>query len=195
MEPAEGLQRESVELIHTAGEGSRVRDEQRFEAFYAAVFGRLVGQLYLVTGDLQEAEDVVQEALTRAAVRWTRLRDYEVPEAWVRRVAMNLASDGFRRARRRLAIAARMQRQPEEPGSPEGGLAVAEALRTLPLAQRKAVVLHHLLDLPVEQVAAELGVPVGTVKSRLARARGALAARLGVDQERLEHRGGAANHA
>jgi RNA polymerase sigma-70 factor, ECF subfamily len=78
-------------------EGSRVRDERGFEEFYAAVFGRLVRQLYLVTGDLHEAEDVVQEALTRAALRWARLRDYEVPEAWVRRVAMSLASDGFRR--------------------------------------------------------------------------------------------------
>jgi RNA polymerase sigma-70 factor (ECF subfamily) len=195
MEPGRPLQRENVDLFHTAAEGSLVRDEQRFEAFYAAVFGRLVGQLYLVTGDLHEAEDVVQEALTRAAMRWARLRDYEVPEAWVRRVAMNLASDGFRRARRRVAMATRMQRRPEEPGIPEDDLAVTEALRALPLAQRKAVVLHHLLDLPVEQVAAELGVPVGTVKSRLARARGALAARLGVDQERLGHRGGAGTHA
>jgi RNA polymerase sigma-70 factor (ECF subfamily) len=82
-----------------------VRDEQGFEELYAAVFGRLVGQLDLVTGDLQDAEDAVQEALTRAAVRWGRLRAYAVPEAWVRRVAMNLASNGFRRARRRLAEA------------------------------------------------------------------------------------------
>jgi RNA polymerase sigma-70 factor, ECF subfamily len=48
--------------------------EQRFEEFYDAVFGRLVGQLFLVTGDLHDAEDAVQEALTRAAARWARLR-------------------------------------------------------------------------------------------------------------------------
>jgi len=131
-----------------------LRDEREFEDFYAAVFDRLVGQLYLVTGNLQDAEDVVQEALTRAAVRWSRLRRYSVPEAWVRRVAMNLASDGFRRVRRRLAVAVRLRadlesRQPlaaELPG-------LTEALRALPMAQRKAVVLHHLLDLPVDQVA------------------------------------------
>ena len=87
-----------------------------------------VGQLYLVTGDLQDAEDVVQEALTRAAVRWERLRDYAVPEAWVRRVAMNLTSDGFRRARRRLAVAARLRLQPDHPATLEG-LAVTEALQ------------------------------------------------------------------
>jgi RNA polymerase sigma-70 factor (ECF subfamily) len=169
-----------------------VRDEQGFEEFYAAVFGRLVGQLYLVTGDLQDAEDAVQEALTRAAVRWERLRDYAVPEAWVRRVAMNLASDGFRRARRRLAAAARLRLQPDHPATLEG-LAVTEteALQALPLAQRKVVVLHHLLDLPIDRVAAELGVPAGTVKSRLARARAALAAQLAPQQDQLGSPGGA----
>ena len=158
--------------------------DECFEEFYAAVFGRLVGQLYLVTGDLQDAEDAVQEALTRAAARWTRLSAYQVPEAWVRRVAMNLASDGFRRLRRRLAVAVRLRADlesrraapPEVPG-------LMDALRALPVAQRKVVVLHHLLDLPLEQVAAELGVPVGTVKSRLARARSALAVSLDLEPD------------
>jgi RNA polymerase sigma-70 factor, ECF subfamily len=174
-----------------------LRDEHDCEDFYAAVFDRLVGQLFLVTGNLQDAEDAVQEALTRAAVRWPRLRRYSVPEAWVRRVALNLASDGFRRFRRRLAVTVRLRVDLESrpPGPPEvPGL--MEALRALPVDQRKVVVLHHLLDLPVEQVAAELGVPVGTVKSRLARARGALAARLGpgTRAEGLRDQEGAGNH-
>jgi RNA polymerase sigma-70 factor, ECF subfamily len=168
--------------------------ETSFEEFYAGVFNRLVGQLVLVTGNLQEAEDVVQEALTRAAGRWARLRAYDVPEIWVRRVAMNLATDGFRRARRRLLLAARLVPDPHPPPTLEG-VAVTEALQALPLAQRKAVVLHYLLDLPVDQVAAELGVPIGTVKSRLARARAALATQLGTEGERpagrLQDHGGA----
>jgi RNA polymerase sigma-70 factor (ECF subfamily) len=172
-------------------------DEPDFEDFYAAVFDRLVGQLFLITGNLQDAEDAVQEALTRAALRWSKLRRYRVPEAWVRRVAMNLASDGFRRFRRRLAVAVRLRADLESreaaalevPG-------LMDALRALPVAQRKVVVLHHLLDLPVEQVAAELDVPVGTVKSRLARARGALAERLdpGSRAEGLRDQEGAGNH-
>ena len=167
-----------------------MRDEHGFEEFYDAAFGRLVGQLFLVTGDLHDAEDVVQEALIRAAGRWSRLRAYGAPEAWVRRVAMNLASDGFRRTHRRLAAASRLRPSPEPPTALEG-LAVAQALRALPLAQRKVVVLHHLLDLPVDQIAVELGVPVGTVKSRLARARAALATHLAAETE--EREGGASN--
>jgi RNA polymerase sigma-70 factor (ECF subfamily) len=69
--------------VSVAGpEGASLRDEREFEDFCAAVFDRLVGQLFLVTGNLQDAEDVVQEALTRAAVHRWRLRAYSVPEAW-----------------------------------------------------------------------------------------------------------------
>src|SRR5215217_7552417 len=114
-------------------------DTEGFEEFYTATMGRLLGQLFPVTGDLHEAEEVVQEAFARASVHWPRLRDYDVPEAWVRRVAMNLAADRGRRL------------------------------------QRQAIVLHHLVDLPVEQVAATLGARTGTVKSWLARGRRTLA--------------------
>ena len=171
-----------------------MRDQRDFEDFYAAAFDRLVGQLFLVTGDLHDAEDVVQEALTRAAVRWPRLRDYHSPEAWARRVAMNLASDGFRRARRRLAVTVRLRPDIDPRSTPVEEPALTDALRALPLTQRKVVVLHYLLDLPVDQVAAELAVPVGTVKSRLARARAALAARLAAETQELRDLGGASNH-
>jgi hypothetical protein len=75
-------------------------DRGSFDEFYAGAVGRLVGQLVPVTGDLHEAEEVVQEAFTRAAARWSRLCDYDVPEAWVRRVAMNLVTDRARNLRR-----------------------------------------------------------------------------------------------
>jgi DNA-directed RNA polymerase specialized sigma24 family protein len=68
-----------------------------FDEFYQSVFGRLVGQVYLVTGDLGDAEDAVQEAFARASARWSTVRDFNVPEQWVRRVAINLALDGLRR--------------------------------------------------------------------------------------------------
>ena len=157
-----------------------------FEELYASTFGRLVGQLFLVTGDLHEAEEVVQEAFTRAAGRWHRLRDYDLPELWVRRVAINLATDGRRRVRRRLAVLAQLDAEAAAvvPPISVDGLAVAAALATLPRRQRQVVVLHYLLDVPVGEVASQLSMPVGTVKSRLARARGALAEQLDVEIDR-----------
>jgi RNA polymerase sigma-70 factor, ECF subfamily len=155
-----------------------VADDQGFEAFYQAVFPRLVGQLGLVTGDLAEAEDCVQEALARASARWSRLRAYDLPEAWVRRVALNLAADRTRRLRRRLAALARIGPPPVVPPTAEDALAVAVALRTLPLPYRQVLVLHYLADLSVDQVARELGVRGSTVRGRLARARRLLATHL-----------------
>ena len=149
-----------------------------FDSFYAAVFARLVGQLAVVTGDPYEAEDVVQEAMARAASRWARLRAYHAPEAWVRRVAFNLAVSGHRRTRRRLAALLRLGPPAPVPPVSVDALALVEALQELTLAHRQVIVLYYLADLPVEQVAHELSVPVGTVKARLARARGALAAQL-----------------
>jgi RNA polymerase sigma-70 factor (ECF subfamily) len=155
-----------------------VEGTEDFDSFYGAVFARLVGQLAVVTGDRHEAEDVVQEAMARAASRWARLGAYDAPEAWVRRVAFNLAISGHRRARRRLAALLRLGPQPPVPPVSVDALAVADALQGLTVAHRQVIVLYYLADLPVEQVAAELRVPVGTVKARLARAREALAARL-----------------
>jgi RNA polymerase sigma-70 factor (ECF subfamily) len=147
-----------------------------FDELYEGAFGRLVGQLYLVTGDLAEAEDCVQEAFSRAAARWGQVRGYGAPEAWVRRVAMNLALAGRRRARRQLAALARLRPgQAVVPPLSVDRVALADALRALPRNARQAIVLHHLVGLPVDDVARELRVPVGTVKARLARGRRALA--------------------
>jgi RNA polymerase sigma-70 factor, ECF subfamily len=155
-------------------------DHHDFAEFYASAFPRLVGQVFLITGDLHDAEDLVQEAMARASARWGRVRDYDVPEAWVRRVAMNLAADLGRRSRRRRAAMARLASMPapEPVGLPAEDMRVVAALGTLPLFQRQVLILHHLADMPVAEVATTLRVPVGTVKSRLKRARRALAALL-----------------
>jgi RNA polymerase sigma-70 factor, ECF subfamily len=160
-----------------------------FEAFYSGAVSRLLGQLYLVTGDLHEAEEVVQEAFARASVRWSWLRDYNAPEAWVRRVAMNLAADRARKLRRQARAILRMRPPLEAPEVSEVSvetLVLVEALGTLPVRQRQAIVLHHLVGLPVEEVAQTLRVPSGTVKSLLSRGRRALAARLGEAEEVLD---------
>ncbi|HET9556507.1 MAG TPA: sigma-70 family RNA polymerase sigma factor [Actinomycetota bacterium] len=125
----------------------------------------------------------MQEAFARASARWGRLRDYDVPEAWVRRVAMNLAADRGRRLQRQARALLRAGPPPSVPPASVEALALADALRTLPMHQRQAIVLHHLVDLPVEEVAATLGARTGTVKSWLARGRHALAIRLGDTEE------------
>jgi RNA polymerase sigma-70 factor, ECF subfamily len=157
-----------------------------FEEFYTGAVGRLLGQLFLVTGDLHEAEEVVQEAFARASVRWSWLRDYNAPEAWVRRVAMNLAADRPRRPRRQARALLKIWPPPGPPEVSVETLALVEALRALPVRQRQAIVLHHLVGLPVEEVARTLRVPAGTVKSLLSRGRRALAARLGEGEEVLD---------
>ena len=163
--------------------------EDDFASFHASVFARLVGQVSLVTGDRHEAEDVVQEALARASVRWSRLRRYDVPEAWVRRVALNLAANNARQRRRRLAALLRLGPPAPVPAADVTDVALAQALRTQPMAQRQALVLHYLVGMPVKEVAATLRVPAGTVKARLHRGRRALAAQLDDEEVRPRHAG------
>lgn len=155
--------------------------ERDFTAFYDATWGRTVACAYAVTGDLGAAEEIAQEAYTRAWSRWSRLRSYDEPSAWVRQVASRLAVSRWRRARTALTHLAR-QRPPEPVRGPdESSVLLVRALRELPEPQRRALVLHHLAGLPVAEVAAIEGCPEGTVKARLSRGRTALAARLGDD--------------
>ena len=104
--------------------------DQDFAAFYEANYERLVVQLFPVTGNLDDAEDVVQEAFARACLRWRRLRAYDLPAAWVRRVAFNLAVQGRRRARRALRLLARLGPSGEAPALSVEHVALVEARRT-----------------------------------------------------------------
>jgi RNA polymerase sigma-70 factor (ECF subfamily) len=96
------------------------------------------------------------------------------PEAWVRRVATNLATSRFRRDRTARAAAPYLIAADVPEISPDT-VALIAALRTLPERQRVVVVLYYLADLPVGQIAAELRCPVGSVKAWLFRGREALA--------------------
>lgn len=150
-------------------------DVEDFDEFYAGAYAHVVGQAYLLVGDLGEAQDVAQEAFVRALARWRTVRTLDDPLGWTRRVAINLAISRWRRHRNALA-AWRRRADPETATAPaDDRLTVVDALRGLPPRQRAAVVLHYLTDLPVAQVARELGVPEGTVKSDLSRGRAHLA--------------------
>lgn len=146
-----------------------------FDMFYAATSRRLVGQIFAMTGDLSEAEDAVQEAYIKAWRQWPRVRAYENPEAWLRLVAYRVSVNSWRKAKNRLFAHYRADRDRDHPGLSPDLLALVSALRQIPEEQRRAIVLHHLADLSVEEIAAETGAPPGTVKARLARGRKALA--------------------
>lgn len=141
-------------------------------AVFETSYRRLVGQLYGVCGDLNEAEEVVAEAFARAVQHHRTFVHLDNPEAWLRTVAVNVSRT---RARRRRMAAVLSQDAPRHPALDDNRLLLVATLRKLPAAQREAIALHYLADLPIHEVAAATGVPVGTVKARLSRGRAALA--------------------
>lgn len=150
-------------------------DEATFDAFYQASFGRLVGQVYAMCGSVAEAQDCVQEAFIRAWDHRRKLDRDRGPEAWVRTVAYRLAVSRWRRRRQDDRLTDPTL-QPSAPPVPDvERVALARALQELPADQRRAIVLFHLCDLSLADVAKEVGAPVGTVKARLSRGRNALA--------------------
>lgn len=149
---------------------------EEFDAFYAATCYRLLGQVYAFCGDLADAEECLQEAYVRAWQRWRRLSTYDEPVAWVRQVAFRLTTGRWRRKVTSRRHAHRLAQSVDVAGPSDDTVTVVALLRRLPTAQREALVLHYLADLPVADIAVRLGVPEGTVKARLARGRAALQA-------------------
>ncbi len=156
-------------------------DRSDFTEFYRATWGRTVACAYAVTAELSAAEDVAQEAYSRAWARWTRLSVYDDPGAWVRHVATRQALSRWRRSR--TAMRHLLHQRPPDPVEPpsESTVLLVQALQQLPEAQRRALVLHHLAGLPVTEAARVEGCPEGTLKARLSRGRTALAALLTID--------------
>lgn len=160
-------------------------DPREFDAFYLEARQRVLRCVFLLTGDLGEAQDATQEAFVRAWQRWEAIGSYEEPESWVRTVACRIAVSRWRGLMRRAAalrlLKAGSARMAGEP-SPER-LDIVAALRALPDGQRLALVLHYFAGLPIAQIALQTGVAEGTVKARLSRGRKALAELLQAGRE------------
>jgi RNA polymerase sigma-70 factor (ECF subfamily) len=163
-----------------AEELGAVEAVESFESFFAATSPGLVGQAYVLTGNLQEAQDLVQEAMLRAWREWPKISNYEDPVGWVRKVVHNLAVSRWRRlaVRRRHEAAERVV---DSPAPDVGHLDLVAVVAKLPAGQRRALVLFDVVGLSGEEVAAELGVPAGTVRGWLTRARRTVAEQLGWD--------------
>jgi len=142
---------------------SAARHEEFAEAF-DDLYNCAYQQAYKLLGDRAEAEDLAQEACTRACLRWRRLDN---PRAWVVRVTTNLAFDRFRRLHR-AGLHARPASE-SAASADDRHLDLQRALAKLPRRQRDVVALRYLADLSEAQTAAELGCSPGTVKSHAAR--------------------------
>src|SRR5271165_4996425 len=138
-------------------------DQRRadFDSFVAQSTGALARTAYLIVGDLQEAEDLVQETLLKVASRWPRVRRMEHPVAYARRMLVNLALSGAgsrTRRRRELVGEALPDRASDAGGSStiDAQDELMRALAGLPPRQRAVLVLRYFLDLPEAEVAAAM---------------------------------------
>lgn len=143
--------------------------------FYDAAYPRLVAVVATVGGDRGAAEEVVQDAFVRLIGQWSRVSAYDDPEAWLRKVALGLLSNRRRKLRNGARALLRHGPAPDVPPVTAEAVDLSRALRLLPVAQREVLVLVHVVGLDLASAALTLDVPVGTVKSRLSRARAALA--------------------
>lgn len=158
-----------------------------FDAFFRAEYRRVVGLTFVLCGRRSVAEELAQDAFVAAFRHWDRVGGYDDPAAWVRRVAVNLATSWLRRRTREIRALTRLaSRREEEPG----GRAVDDddfwrAVRALPRRQAQCVALRYLDDQSNDEIAAVLGIAVTTVRVHLHAARAALAVSLGetLDEE------------
>ena len=161
--------------------------EQDFDEFYLGSVRKVTAQLVALLGDPVEAEDAVQEAYARAWQRWDSVSRMDDPVGWVRVVAYRIKVSTWRSAVRRTVAHRRHGPPGDVPDLSPDSVVLVAALKKIPEAQRRAIVLFHLAGLTIEQIAAEVGAPAGTVKARLSRGRAALASLLGETQdERVE---------
>jgi RNA polymerase sigma-70 factor (ECF subfamily) len=160
-------------------------DQAAFAALATGAWTRLNTLAHGILRDRELAEDATQQALLAAWRRLPQLRDADRFDAWTYRLLVNACYAEGRKARRWLpnvgtgAI--------DDPATPDGTGLVADrdqlerGFRRLSVDQRAVVVLHHYLDLTLEQVSETLGIPTGTVRSRLHRAMQGLRAALEAD--------------
>ena len=149
-----------------------------FEDYYRSNREHLVRALALSLGSRELGRDAAAEAMTRTFENWRKVRQFSNPMGWSYRVGLNWGRSRRRKFRREAPLVA------AGPGPavferPALDPRLEEALRRLPLSQRAVVVLRYYLDWSVADIATALGIPAGTVKSRLHRALATLEIQIG----------------
>ena len=169
------------ELVDRAKRG----DEEAFDALARQVGDRCMAIASWILRDADLAEDAVQAALVRAWRELRTLRDADRFEAWLHKI---LTNECYAEARRRTRWSARIRVLPVPDSTDAGGVLTVNdrdqldrAFRRLTLEQRSVLVFHHVVGLPMPEIAARLGIPLGTAKSRLRNGTAAMRASIEAD--------------
>jgi RNA polymerase sigma factor (sigma-70 family) len=162
----------------------READDGGFEEAFPGMFVVAYHVTYRVLGDVTRAEDAAAEAMARALVSWRRVSRMEHRDAWVARVAGNVAVDDIRRLRRAGELRATPATTGADPADEANlRLALGAALAALSTRQREVIALRYIADLDETEVSRALGISVNSVKKHAARGKAALRTRLGPTQE------------
>jgi RNA polymerase sigma-70 factor, ECF subfamily len=171
-----------------------VRKYLTFDDFFYQQRKSLLAHAYVLTGNSDDAQDLVQEVFLRVWKQWEKVSQMDSPAAWSRTVLNNLAIGRWRRAKVEKRQSWRSQigetaesgvsdvsDECQAPDAAATGL--ARELRRLPQKERTALLLYHVVGLRVSEVASEMSAPEGTVRSWLTRGRQSLAKSLQVSTE------------
>lgn len=158
--------------------GASAERDREFTAFVQAAMPELTRIGWYLTGDVHNANELVQAALVKTYVAWPRVRQSEAV-AFTRRVMVNHRTDQWRRTRRELLVGEHRTASVEAYRVDQAGLvdtadALVRALRGLSTRQRGVVVLRYYCDLSEREVADELNISIGAVKSAASRGLAAL---------------------
>lgn len=170
-----------ADLVDQAKQG----DREAFDALARQAGDRCMAIAYRILRDFDLADDAVQSALVTAWQEIRTLRDAARFEPWLHRILTNACYAEARRRRRRSEVIRLLPVEPvhgpDESMQLEHRDQLERAFRRLTVEQRAVLVYHHYLGLPLPEVAARIGIPLGTAKSRMHHAKQALRASLEAD--------------
>lgn len=168
-------------------------DHDAYAALVGAASTRLYALACLILRDSDRAEDATQEAFVRAWREIPRLRDADRFDAWLRRLVVNACYDEGRRVKRRAEVSllnASKRFVVDSSAAMAETDRVERAFRQLPLDQRAVLVLQHYIQLSHSEIADTLGIPIGTVKSRVRYGIAAMRAALEADDRAVARAAG-----
>lgn len=159
-------------LVEMAASGQRHAFEQLVEMRLDRTFRTACA----ILGNEADARDATQDAFIRAWIQLPKLRDGARFDAWLNRVVLNVCRDALRKRSRarEIDLGATEIGRPDSQGEVADREAFNAAFDRLSFADRSILVLHHLHQQPMSEIAAQLGIPTGTAKSRMHTARRAL---------------------